>query len=273
MVNSKIIKKKSFLYFLGYKMERFARNNADHIIVISKSFENYLLGQNLTKDKISVVENWVAENIIFPIDKNLNPLLTKFGLKQNDFIIYYSGNIGYTQNIDIIIDIAEELDYISDLIFVIVGEGVFKRHLIHEINVRKIKNVLLFPFQDYSLISNVFSIGDVGLILSKKGIGSNSIPSKTWSIMAAQRCVLASFDINSPLGDVILQANCGFIIEPENKPKLLEAILQLYLNRNSLEEFGINGRKYILENMNPERSVERYIEAFEHIYTKAHTHT
>ena len=83
-----------------------------------------------------------------------------------------------------------------------------KEELENIISNRDIKNVTLLPFQPYEEISHVFSLGDVGLVISKPGVGENSVPSKTWSIMSASRPVLASFDENE-LKKIIEKYHCG----------------------------------------------------------------
>ncbi len=72
--------------------------------------------------------------------------------------------------------------------------AVCQAHVAERIETEGLENVSLLPYQPYEDIAKVFSLGDVSLLISKKGIGSNSVPSKTWGYLAAGRPVLASFD-------------------------------------------------------------------------------
>lgn len=265
MVNSNLIKKRSILYKLAEKIELFARAKSDHIVVISEKFKNNLIKKDSRIKNISIIENWVEEEKVYPIDKKNNKLLIDLGINPDNFIIFYAGNIGHSQNIDLIINVSKKLRIYEDIKIIIIGDGVNKKNLEKRIQTDKLYNLILLPFQEYDNISYVYSIGDVGLIISKKGIGLNSVPSKTWSIMAAQRCVVASFDIDTELGKVISQSNCGYIIDPNDEEKLLKIILLLYQDRNLLSSLGINGRNYIEKNLNKSLQIKKYVNIFKNI--------
>ena len=125
---------------------------------------------------------------------------------------------------------------------------------------------ILLPFQPYKNISHVFSLGDIGLILSKANVGQNSVPSKTWSIMSAERFVLASFDMKSELSSIILEADCGICVPPDDKEAFKNAIVELYNNRAMLVEKGRNGRRYILKNLTREKGTSKYIETIKKVF-------
>ena len=121
-----------------------------------------------------------------------------------------------------------------------------------QIREKNLDNIKLISFLPYNEISYVFSLGDVGLVISKPGIGTNSVPSKTWSIMCAERAVLASFDKDSELGDVITESKCGMCISPDDADGLVEAILRMKNNPDECRRYGENGRRYTLANLTKE---------------------
>lgn len=248
--NSVIIK-------LGRIMERYIYKNVSKIIVISDDFKKNLIIKGVTSDKIDIVYNWVDENAVKPIERKHNVLFNRYRLNTDKFYITYSGNIGYTQNMDMLVDVAKDLEYCKDICFVIIGDGAYKSDLEKLINEKKITNIVMIPFQPYEEISHVFSLGDVGLIISKAKVGQNSVPSKTWSIMSAERPVLASFDIDSELCSIISKANCGINVVSDNKKALKDGILELYNNEKKRIELGKNGRKYILDNLTREKGTGR----------------
>jgi glycosyltransferase involved in cell wall biosynthesis len=117
----------------------------------------------------------------------------------------------------------------------------------------------MLPFQPYKDISQVFSLGDASLVISKPGVGANSVPSKTWSIMSASRPVLANFDENE-LKDIITRNNCGIFTKAGDKEAFKESILALYRDRELAREMGRNGRKFVMENLTREHGTARYVE-------------
>ena len=130
---------------------------------------------------------------------------------------------------------------------------------------KRIGNVILLPFQPYEDIAHVFSLGDVGLVISKSGVGENSVPSKTWSILSAARPVLASFDENE-LKTIISENDCGVFTRADDREAFREAILALYNDRDRCRKLGVNGRKFILDNLTREAGTSKYVTVMRGVY-------
>lgn len=260
LVHTGLTKKGSILWKIGRVVENITYKNADKIIVISEGFKKNIMAKGVPEEKIVVIPNWVDENTVVSVKKEENPLFDKYNLDRNKFYVCYSGNIGFTQNMEELCSAAKKLEKSENIGIIIVGDGAFKPQLEKIIAERKIKNITLIPFQDYSEISNVFSLGDVGLIISKSGVGTNSVPSKTWSIMSAERPVLACFDNDSDLCDIVRDTGCGVCVEPDDIDGLVNAIITLSKNSEENIKMGKKGREYILKYLTKEIGTSKYVE-------------
>lgn len=259
LVGSGLIKKGGFIWRLGRKIEDYVYKNADKIVVISEGFKKNLLVKGVSEEKIEVIYNWVDEDAVVDIPKEQNVLFERYGLQSEKFYISYSGNIGLTQNMDLLLDVMSDLQTEEPSInLVLVGDGAYKTQVESIVKEKELANVILLPFQPFEDISHVFSIGDVGLVISKPGVGENSIPSKTWSIMSASRPVLANFDENE-LKTIIEDNHCGLFTKAGDKQALKNAILYLYSNKAQCIEFGKNGRQFILDNLSKGAGTQKYI--------------
>ena len=265
MVNANMTKEGSILWKIGRMVENITYKAADKIIVISEDFKKNIMEKGVPEEKIEIVYNWVDENAVVHVDRLDNPLFDKYDLDRNKFYICYSGNIGLSQNMSMLCNVAKSLEQNENIGFVIIGDGAFKPQLEEIIKEKEIKNITLIPYQDYKDISYVFSLGDCGLIISKKGIGTNSVPSKTWSIMSASNPVLASFDKGSELDKIITETACGICVEADDENALKQAILTLYENKAELAALGANGRKYILNNLTKEVSTGKIIDVLKSV--------
>ena len=96
-------------------------------------------------------------------------------------------------------------------------------------------------------------------MISKPGVGENSVPSKTWSILSASRPVLANFDENE-LKDIVEKHHCGIFTKAGDKVAFKEAILKLYEDRNLCKEFGKNGRQFILDHLTRAVGTQKYVD-------------
>ncbi|MGE5417235.1 MAG: glycosyltransferase family 4 protein [Acidobacteriota bacterium] len=249
LVNTGLTRKNSLIYRIGRIIENFTYRNMDKIIVISEDFKANIMAKGVPEEKIEIIYNWVDENEVVPIERKDNILIDKYGLDKNKFYVSYSGNIGLTQNVDMLIEVAKELENERDICFLVIGDGVYRQEMERQIKEQRLNNFVLLPFQPYEDIAHVFSLGDVGLVISKANIGQNSVPSKTWSIMSAARPVLASFDSDSELSSIIESTGCGINVEAEDKDSLKNAILNLYADKESRVKMGSKGREYILNNL------------------------
>ena len=260
LAGTDLAKKGGLLWKIGRVIENFTYRNADKIIVISQDFKQNIMAKGVPEDKIEVVYNWVDQNTVVDVPRQENKLFDKYGLDRNKFYITYSGNIGLTQNMDMLLEVMEEFqNEDSNIHLVLIGEGAYKKNVEEIVAVKHLSNVTMLPFQPYEDISHVFSLGDAGLVISKPGVGANSVPSKTWSIMSASRPVLANFDENE-LKSIIEDNNCGIFTKAGEKESFKQAILKLNGNRELCKEMGKNGRQFVMDNLTKEVGTQKYVD-------------
>ncbi|MDE7345418.1 MAG: glycosyltransferase family 4 protein [Muribaculaceae bacterium] len=267
LLNNGIAKKNGFLWKIGRLIEDFTYKNADKVIVISEDFKKNIMAKGVPEEKIAVIYNWVDQNAVVDIPREKNKLFDLYGLNRNKFYITYNGNIGLSQNMDMLMDVAESLQSNPDIQFVLVGDGAYIEDVKKIVAKKQLDNVHLLPFQPYEDISLVFSLGDVSLVISKPGTGSASVPSKTWSIMSASRPVLANFDENE-LKEIINKHKCGIFTKAGDKDAFINAILKLYHNRELCNTYGKNGRKFVLNNLTREIGTQKYVDVMKSIVKK-----
>lgn len=276
LVGTGLAKRDGLLWKIGRKIEDFTYKNADKIIVISQDFKRNIMAKGVPEEKIVVIYNWVDQNAVVDVPRDQNKLFDMYGLDCSKFYITYNGNIGLTQNMEMLTEVAREFEEegLSDIHFILTGNGAYWDTLVSTLRgLRKehrvtapdgteaitFGNITLLPFQPYEDISHVFSLGDVSLVISKPGVGENSVPSKTWSIMSASRPVLANFDENE-LKTIISDNNCGIFTKAGDKDAFKEAILYLYKNPDKCREYGQNGRKFVMENLTKEVGTQKYVD-------------
>lgn len=271
LVNNGLANKGGLLWKIGRVIENFTYKHADKIIVISEDFKKNIMAKGVPEDKIVVVYNWVDQNAVVDVKREENKLFDKYGLDKEKFYVAYSGNIGLSQNMEMLLSVAEEFllrqaqePKLADIHFVLVGEGAALENVKRTVAEKKLENVHLLPFQPYEDISHVFSLGDVSLVISKPGTGAASVPSKTWSIMSASRPVLANFDENE-LKSIVEQNECGIFTKAGDKEAFKEAILKLYNDRDLCKEYGKNGRKFVMENLTREIGTSKYVQVIKDV--------
>lgn len=284
LVGTGLAKKDGLLWKIGRRIENFTYRNADKIIVISQDFKCNIMAKGVPEEKIEVIYNWVDQNAVVDVPREKNKLFDMYDLDRSKFYITYNGNIGLTQNMEMLCEVARELEQegYHDIHFVLTGNGAYWDTLVAKLKEQKqevktkapdgteaitFDNITLLPFQPYEDISHVFSLGDASLVISKPGVGENSVPSKTWSIMSASRPVLANFDENE-LKTIIAEHHCGIFTKAGDKEAFKQAVLTLYGDRDLCKEFGRNGRRFVMDNLTREVGTQKYVEVIKSIEKK-----
>ena len=268
LVGTGLTTKGSLIWKIGRIVEKITYKYSDKIIVISEDFKKNLLAKGVPEDKIVVVYNWVDQNAVVDIPREENKLFDKYNIDREKFYIEYSGNIGLTQNMDMLLEVMKELKTTHlDIGLVLVGEGAYKAQVEEIVKRDDLTNVTMIPFQPYEDISHVLSLGDAGLVISKPGVGANSVPSKTWSIMSASRPVLANFDENE-LKDILVGNECGIFTKAGDKDAFKRSIIKLYENRDLCKEYGRNGRQFVMDNLTREVGTQKYVDVIKEVCNK-----
>lgn len=244
------------LWKIGMWVSNVTFRHSDKIIAISGDIKRSMVARGVPAEKIEVVYNWVDEKAVKPVAKEDNPLFEEFGLERDKFTIVYAGNLGNAQNIGIVLDGAKELPEVQ---FALFGSGGLEEQVRKRIKEENLINVHLNPLQPVERVSYVYSLGDVCIVSCKKGMGGSAMPSKSWSIMACGRPVVASFD-EGELKEILEKNQCGMFTHAGNVEEFVAAIKQLAGNKEKCEEMGKNAREFILNNLTKEVGAKKYVD-------------
>ena len=263
LVTTGLARKDSLLYRIGSKIEKKTYQYADKIIVISNSMRKNILDKGVPESKIKVIPNWIDTSKVVPVAKEANALFEEFAIPKEKFIVLYAGNLGAAQGTEVLIEAAERLKEHSEIQFVIFGNGIDFETIQRKIHEEHLNNVFLHALLPQNRVSEVYSLGDVDIITCKKGTGMSSMPSKLWSIMACNTEIIASFDEESDLAEVLRESQGGICVEPQNAAALAEAILSSYQRRKEGKPPQICSCEYVEQHASKERCVSEYIALFE----------
>lgn len=225
LVTSGLAKKTSLLYKLGARIEKKTYRLCDRIIVLSDTVRRNLLEKGVDDKKLLTVKNWIDTDTVRHVARQDNRLFDEYGVSRDDFIAVYAGNFGASQGADVILKAARLLREHSSVHFVIFGGGAGFEAAQKEVADNRLDNVTIRPLLPADRISEAYSMGDVALITCKKNVGKTAMPSKTWSIMACDTPIIASFDTDSELAAVLKDSGAGVCVEPEDPAALKNAIL------------------------------------------------
>lgn len=253
--------KNQWLIRLFEAMERFVYRQADLITVHSEGNRQHVLQkmEGKSNEKVRVIPNWVDTDFIRPSER-MNRFREEHGLG-NAFVVSFAGVLGYSQDLDVVLEAARLIGagpQTSEILFLIVGDGVEKPRLERKAREMGLSNVRFLPMQPRDRYPEVLHASDVCLATLHAEVKTPVVPSKILSIMAAGRPVVAALNLDGDAPRLIAEARCGLCVPPEDPKALAEAILRLYHDPRLREELGGNGRRYAEKHLSLAACVERY---------------
>lgn len=221
-----------------------------------------VLTKGADASKVSVVMNWEDLDTVTQVAKENNPLFEELGIDSNVFTVLYAGNLGGSQGMESFLELAEDAKDLP-IQFVIVGEGSEEEHLRSLASSMSLNNLLFRPLQPVSRVAEVYSMADIAYISCAAGVGKAGFPSKAWSIFATGKPVLASFDVDSDLGDAINGSHLGAISDPSDRLSRIKNLKSLFTDAQRRAEAGVNARRFAELNGSRDKAVSSYLEVIE----------
>jgi len=228
-------------------VERYSLRNSDAIVCSCDDFKLILEKWNIT-DNVHVIPNWapIEEMPIHPKDNHWSRLHNI----ENKFVILYSGTMGMKHNPNVITDAAEKLKGNTDIVFVVVSEGAGADYIKNKAKQRNL-NILILPFQEFSILPKVLASSDILLTVLEKDAGIFSVPSKVWSYYCAARASFLCVPEDNLAARITIQNKAGIVFQ--DNQDFIEMINYFNKNSDELTDFGVRARRYAENNFDIEK--------------------
>ncbi len=221
------------------RVNRFLVRRADRIIALGETMKRRLVeGKGASPEKIVVIHNWADSALLSPGPKD-NAFSRENGLDER-FVVLHAGNIGLSQNLDSVLDVAGKLEEVT---FVFIGDGVRKRPLEEQAAQRSLINVRFFPYQPRERMRETYATADVFLVSLKQGLAGYIVPSKLYGILAAGRPYVAAVEEDSEVASITREFDCGLVVAPSDVGGMTHEIGRLYRDRELVRRLGENARR------------------------------
>jgi colanic acid biosynthesis glycosyl transferase WcaI len=211
----------------AFWVERCVLRRFDCVSSISSSMVNRLADKLGNNAKPVLFQNWVDTRYISD-SAGVSNFREEWGIPESSFVILYSGNLGEKQGLEVIFDAAKAFGDDPDVLFVIVGNGAMRDRLVAKAASTQLANVRFYPLQPYERLSDLLALGDIHLVLQKKGAADLVMPSKLTTILAAGGHALITADEATELGRLCLE-NPGIasLTESENPGRFIDRLRSL----------------------------------------------
>lgn len=197
---------------------------AENVYTITEGMADSL-SQYIDRGKVTVVPCWPNSSNIHYVEPSENLFIQEYNL-EGRFVVMYSGNMGLTHRMDVLVELADRMrKYPID--FFIIGDGGKKPLIMQKISELNTSNVHLLPYQSYDMVPHSLSAADVAVVTLDSESANISIPSKTYNLMNLGRPIMAITSKDSALAKLISKYDIGETFSPENLLGMEQWILKM----------------------------------------------
>jgi len=246
------------------KLELFCYLHADHISVIGQGFMENLLSKQVPKKKISIIPDWTDTDLIYPMDR-MSRFRKKHNISPDTFVVLYGGNMSFKQGLDNVILAAEQIQDLTNVQFVLIGQGAARESLFKLAKQLNLSNVSFLPFEPEEMFPDMLAAADVLLLNQRANVSDSVLPCKFLNYMAAGCPVVAAVNGESETATYLKKACCGRRVPPEQPSALAKEVRRLYEDKALRIRLGENGRRFAEENFGRNKVLNLYSNLIERL--------
>lgn len=225
-------------------LERWSYRRAAAVTVLSDDLAANVRAKVGDVTDVRVIPNFVDTDRIRPHDR-LTAYRTELGIG-DEAVVLYAGNVGFSQSLDLLVELARRR---PGLTVVINGDGAARADL--ERAAAGLPNIRFAGYQPVERLTEVLATGDLHVVPLRTGLGDVSVPSKTYSSLAAARPVVASIDPGTEIERLLAAAGAGLAVRPDDADALVAAVDRLVADPPTCRELGERGRRWVVEHASP----------------------
>lgn len=246
---------------LAYAVEKFIYSKAKLINVLTPAFYKTLKEQKkIDEDKLILIPNAadfsLSEEIMQTFDRD--QFREKHDLAGR-FVITYVGAHGVANHLDQILDAGKKL-VDTNVLFLLIGQGMEKQRLMEKAREMKVGNVRFLNSVPKAEVFKYILASEMGASVLKKVDTFKTVYSnKTFDYFSCKKPVLMAIDGVSR--ELIEKSEAGAYVEPENAEEYNNIIRSYILNPAQLKQEGENGYQFAKEHFDRNVLANKYLEA------------
>lgn len=234
-------------------LERFTYRRSAAVVVLSEDLRHNVRAKLPASraEHVHVIENFVDTTAVSPRNR-----MTAYRreLKLGDeVVVMYAGNVGFSQSLGTLVEAARRLPAIS---FVINGSGSALPEL--KMQARDLPNVHFGDYQPEERLAEVLATADIHVVPLRAGLANVSVPSKTYSILAAGRCVVAAVDAETEIARLVHRSGAGAAVAPDDVDALVAAITRFVADESLRDSMGRAGRTFVERHVSARDAARAY---------------
>jgi colanic acid biosynthesis glycosyl transferase WcaI len=234
-------------------LERFAYRHAALVSTLTDVMRGRIVSKGIAPNKVKLFSDWAPPELFdIPLEGGGRSFRDRHGLC-GKFLVLHCGNMGVKQGLEVVLNAAEFTRDDTEVVYLLVGDGATRSALEARATSAALRNVRFLALQPHAEFMELLACADVCLITQRREVANIVFPSKTLTIMAAGRPVIASVNHGSEVARVVNEAQAGIVVEAENPGALLAAIENIRNQAEGRTAMSRRAREYARLRWNRDR--------------------
>src|SRR5262249_49797665 len=153
---------------------------------------------------------------------------------------------------------AEALRDETEITFLFVGDGHYRRWIEAETQRRALTNVMLKPFQPAWRLAESLAVPDLHIVSLRPELEGLVVPSKFYGIAAAGRPAIFVGDPAGEIACILREGNCGSAVAPGDVDGLVAHIRAMHRLPLQRETWGANARRMFMRRFDQQIAIARW---------------
>jgi glycosyltransferase involved in cell wall biosynthesis len=240
------------------KLESEAAKNATLVVTVSQySARKITQLYGVNEAKIRIVPNGVDTEKFKPASDSAE-IGQKIGLAKDKHYVLFVGRLVPRKGLGYLVDAANQiLNENKEIVFVVVGEGPLRNHLVSAVKRSGHSSSFLFlSVVSDLLLQDLYSCVDLFVLPSiQEGQGM--------ALLEAQAAALPVVAFNvSGVREAVKDRETGLLVKEVDSNALAEAIVKLLSDNSLSKKMGEHGREFVQENFSWDVCAEKMLQIF-----------
>lgn len=232
------IRKGNPLFNLWSRWNKKLFAQAKNVFTLSEGMADRL-GNYVACEKITIVPCWSANSKFAPMAKRVNPFVKEWHL-EDKFVVMYSGNMGVTHNVQLLVECAITLKGNANIHFMLIGGGTKRAELEAMVNKEGLANCTFLDWLPADQLPYSLAAADLGTISLTDETALVSVPSKTFNLLAVGCPLMCIVPRSSEIARMVDKYKNGKCFEVGEVDKMVEFICQLFENKVMQKQLSNN---------------------------------
>ncbi len=245
-------------------LEVFLYKTSHKILLVSPGFEKRLLERGYPKEKLRTILLG-ADGDLFRELKPDEEFRRKYGL-ENKTVAVYTGVHGRANGLDYVLDAANYLKERTDIVFVLVGDGMEKPRLKKRKEEMGLTNVRFVNYVPKTKLPGLLAVCDIGLMILAN-VGERPVmPNKIFDYMLAGLPSIVNFP--GPTVEMVHSDGTGVFADPTQPEKLAERVAYWADQPGQAKVIGLRAREIAFQKYDRRIIAKQLAEVFEETIQK-----